>query len=60
MFISNQVRKGGATAEERQVHTRDRHNYVSAGPRNTRSVKRSTNKRMRREAQIELRDWRNL
>jgi len=59
MDVSNHRRRGGATAEERQVHTRDRHAYVSAGPYNTRKVKRATSKRERREARAELRNPRN-
>jgi hypothetical protein len=59
MSISNTVCRKTTTADERQVHTRDRHTYVSAGAYNTRVVKRATNKRMRREARAELRDLRN-
>lgn len=55
MIISNTRPRKSWTADERQVHTRDRHLYVSAGARNTRWVKRNTNRHERRVARRELR-----
>lgn len=55
MIISNSRPRKSWTADERQVHTRDRHLYVSAGARNTRWVKRLTNRHERREVRREIR-----